>query len=116
MNWNNLEKWKKNYMAFSFAIWALTIAVSMVFYMDTGSGSDLPPAPFVWSFIVLLIVMFVYVPVNLFFSLREFKEKNGKLTSSYISRKVFWLLIDLLVVYYFFHLFFTYKDVYLGFL
>ena len=116
MNWNNLTKWEKNYIALSFAIWALTIAVSMVFYMGTGSGSDLPPAPFVWGFMVLLIAIFVYVPVNLIFSLREFKEKNGKLTSSYISKKVFRLVIDLLVVYYFFHLFFTYKDVYFGFL
>ncbi len=116
MNWNNLAKWKKNYIASSFAIWALTIAISMVFYMGTGSGSDLPPAPFVWGFMVLLIAMFVYVPLNLVFSLREFKEKNGKITSSYILGKALWLIIDLLVFYYFFDLFFTYKDVYFGFL
>lgn len=116
MNWNSLTKWKKNYIAISFAIWALTIAISMVFYMGTGSGSDLPPAPFVWGFMVLLVAIFLYVPLNLIYSLKEFRKKDGKLTSSYISRKVFWLIIDLFVVYYFFHLFFTYRDTYLGFL
>lgn len=116
MNWGNLAKWKKNYIAFTFAIWSLTISISMFFYMGTGSTNDLPPAPFVLGFIVFLIAVFASIPIELFFSIREFMEKNGKISADYLSRKLLWLFLDLLIAYYFFDLFFTYKDEYLGFL
>jgi hypothetical protein len=116
MNWNDVAGWKKNYIALSLAIWALTISISMFFYMGTGTGGDLPPAPFVWGFIVLLIAMLLYVPINIIYSLKEFKVKGGKYDSTYVLTKIFWLILDLLAIYYFLYLFFTYKDVYLGFL
>lgn len=114
MDWNNLSKWKKNYIASTFALWSITLSVSMFFYLGTNSGTDIPPAPFVLAFIVLLVSMFIYIPVDLILSALEYKQINGRLTSSYISKKALWLVVDLIALYYFFDIFLSNKDAFIG--
>ena len=108
MEWNKLANWKKNYLAVTFAIWSLTISISMVFYLGTG-GNDLPPAPFVFGFIVFLLAMLIYFPVNVIMI-----RKTGG--NNFSFKNILFLIIDLFVLLYFLFLFLTYRDVYLGFL
>ena len=66
------------------------------------------------AFIVLLVSMSIYIPIDLILSALEYKRINGRLTSSYISKKALWLVVDLVALYYFFNIFLSNKDAFVG--
>ncbi len=100
MNWSNLAKWKKYYILISFVVLVIVITIGEIFYTGSSLKNNYIQSAFIWGISALFYEIFIYALIDFILSLKEFKNKNGKLNFSYVSRKAFRLFITLLVVYY----------------